>query len=467
MVAPSIPLENIHRTFYPQSIAVVGANPEKERVGFNLLNSIVGGGYRGKVFPVHPRSREILGLKVYPRLEEIGETPDLVVLAVNQHAAVQEAEKCGSLGVKGLVCVAGGFREVGEEGKKLEKRLIEICRKYKMALVGPNTLGFINTHAHLCSIFYALNLEEGDISFVSQSGGVGLSILMKAMERGLGISKWIGMGNCSVLHPVDYLLYLAEDPHTRVIGIFLEGAERGREFVEVAREVTLKKPVVAYKIGRSDRVENLTMSHTGTMAGSYRMYRDVFNQHGILTAESTDQLVAFCEALSVVDSCPGNRIGILTHTAGPSIVIADQLAGTEAEIPPLSPEALAGVKKIVGDNPPVILQNPLDVAGLGLNARRYRELSGCLLGDPGVDLLIAIYARHNIWSLPSRELVEAYERYSKPVIACYLSTVGDIRKDREYLEPRGIPVYATPEETAWGALALIRRGRFLRKLKGS
>lgn len=459
----AISMDNIHRTFHPHSIAIVGATPDPERVGYNILNSILSGGFQGKVFPVHPRHKEILGLKTYQDLNKIGEPLDLVILAINHVNTVKEAAKCGRLGVKGLICVSGGFNEMGDEGRALEKELKALAIKHDMAVIGPNTLGIINTHAELCAIFYALDFVKGNISFITQSGGVGLSILMKALERGLGISKWIGMGNASVLRPADYLFYLAEDPQTDVIGIFMEGTDQARLFVQAAEQVALKKPVVVFKIGRSDAVENLTLSHTGALAGSYRMYKDILEQFGIITAENVTQLLAYCEALSVQSHSPGNNVGIITHTAGPSIVIADELAGTECSFPPLSPAGLAAVKRLVGEDPPVNLQNPLDVAGLALRAERYGELAGCVLNEPQIDLLLAIFARHNIWRLPSQELITAFKNYRKPIIACYLSTAAEIRGDREILEPEGIPVYATPEEAAWGAHALIRRGRFLQK----
>jgi acetyl-CoA synthetase (ADP-forming) len=459
----AISYDSIHRAFNPRSIAVVGANPAPDKVGYTILNSIVSGNFPGKIYPVHPRHQEIMGLKTYSDLSEIGEPVDLAVLILNQEATVKEAEKCGKLGVKGLLGVSGGFREVGDEGERLEKELIAIAREYDMAVIGPNTLGIINTHANLCSIFYAFDLVKGNISFLTQSGGVGYSILMKVIERGLGISKWIGIGNASILDPTDYLLYLAEDPHTDVIGMFLEGIDQARSFVEAAAKVVPKKPVVVYKAGRSEAVGSLTLSHTGSLAGSYRMFEDIFEQFGIITAESVNQLLACCEALAVQSHSSGGRVGIITHTAGPSIVVAEELAGTGCSIPPLSPEAIVEAKKVLGENPSVQLKNPLDVAGRGFQAEQFGELTHSLLKEPQIDLLLAIFARHDFWRFPSEELIAAYREYKKPIVAAYLSTAAEIRKDREILEPEGIPVYATPEEAAWGALALVRRGNYLKK----
>ncbi|MGI5875609.1 MAG: acetate--CoA ligase family protein [Dethiobacteria bacterium] len=459
----SISYDSIHRAFNPRSIAVVGANPAPEKVGYTILNSIVSGNFPGEIYPIHPRYQEIMGLKTYPDLSEIGEPIDLAVLILNQEATVREAEKCGKLGVKALLCVSGGFREVGDEGQRLEKELIAIAERYDMAVIGPNTLGIINTHADLCSIFYAFDFVRGNISFLTQSGGVGYSILMKVIERGLGISKWIGIGNASILDPTDYLLYLAEDPHTAVIGMFLEGVEQARSFVQTAAKVVLKKPVVVYKAGRSGEVGNLTLSHTGSLAGSYRMFKDIFEQFGIITAENINQLLAYCEALAVQNYSPGGNIGIITHTAGPSIVVAEELAGTGCSLPPLSPEAIANIKKIMGENPSVQLKNPLDVAGPGFQAERFGKLAHYMLKEPQIDLLLAIFARHDFWRFPSEELIDAYRKFGKPIVAAYLSTAAEIKKDREVLEPAGIPVFATPEEAAWGAVALVHRGRYLKK----
>ncbi|MFZ5592551.1 MAG: CoA-binding protein, partial [Bacillota bacterium] len=223
--------------FYPQRVAVIGATDSPDRVGYNLLESLIYGGFPGEIYPVHPKLESIMGLRVYRSLSDIPHPVDLALVSLNQHATVEAVEQCGQLGVKGAVCVAGGFRETGETGLALEKRLVEIAQKYGIKVVGPNTLGIINTDADLDASFYPLRLKKGNVSFISQSGGIGLYIIQKASDEGLGINKWIGAGNRTVLEIADYLEYLLTDPGTKVIGVFLEGVDDTRRLVQTAGKV--------------------------------------------------------------------------------------------------------------------------------------------------------------------------------------------------------------------------------------
>ncbi|MBC7105019.1 MAG: CoA-binding protein, partial [Firmicutes bacterium] len=264
---------DLRAVFYPRAVAVVGVTDTPDRVGYNLLESVLSGGYRGPVYPVHPRLKEVQGLKVYHRLEDVPGPVDLAVIGLNQHATVEAVETCGRLGVKGVVCVAGGYREMGDEGKELEERLVAAARRYDMVLIGPNTLGMINTEAGLNTTFYPMPLRPGRVSFLSQSGGIGLIVLRRAEDEGLGINKWVGVGNRSVLEFADYLEYLAEDPGTSVIGVFMEGIDDARRFVQTAARVAETKPVVIYKAGRAEGVNYAALTHTGSMAGSFAVFR--------------------------------------------------------------------------------------------------------------------------------------------------------------------------------------------------
>ncbi|MCL6634771.1 MAG: CoA-binding protein [Peptococcaceae bacterium] len=451
-------LERMRGMFYPGSVAVLGATDAPEKVGYNLLESIIYGGFKGEVYPVHPRLKSILGMRVYRSLEEIPGPVDLAVVGLNQHATVEAVELCGRMGVKGAVCVAGGFRETGEEGLSLEKRLVEASRKYGIKVIGPNTLGMINTDACLDASFYPLRLKKGNVSFVSQSGGIGLNIIQKSMDEGLGINKWVGVGNRTVLEIADYLEYLAEDPGTKVIGVFLEGVDDARRLVQVAGEVARRKPVVVYKVGRSGAVNYAALTHTGSMAGPHQLFRDIFRQFGVMMVDSVPELVAACKALSLCPLPAGGRVGMYTYTAGPSIAALDQLARREITVPPFSPDTIKKIRGILGENPPVVLKNPLDAAGLGFMAETYGQLVEAVLDDYNVDLLITFSCIQKNWRNPTRELIGAKKKTDKPVLACYISTVAGVAEDREALQEAGIPLYISPDEAAWGAAALLHYG---------
>lgn len=450
-------LERLRALFQPEAVAVIGASSTMDKLGYNLVDSLVYGGFPGRILPIHPNGGEILGLKVYPSLEDAGIVPDLVVIGLNQFATVEMVERCGRLGVKGVICIAGGYREMGQEGEELESRLVAAANRYGMKMVGPNTLGLVNTYHDFNATFYPFRLNRGNISLISQSGGVGLEIVLRAQDEGLGISKWIGLGNAGNLGFAELLQYLAQDDSTKVIALFLEGTPEARRFVEVAGQVAQRKPIVVLKVGDSQTTRYAALTHTGSMTGSYQMWRDILEQFGLVVVESTQELVALCKAFVLAATPKGAGVGILTHTAGPSILALDELARRECLVPPLAPATLEKAREVLGENPPVVLKNPLDAAGGAYLPERYGLLVRAILEDPGVDLLITIYCLHKNWHFPSAEIVEAKRLYGKPIVACYISTLGAVREDREQLQGAGIPVYTSPREAAWAAAALVQR----------
>ncbi|MHB8917179.1 MAG: acetate--CoA ligase family protein [Desulfocucumaceae bacterium] len=453
-------VQRLKQVFNPGSVAVLGVTDSVSRVGYNMLQSLLEGGFRGRVYPVHPRLEEVMGLKVYHSLADIPDRVDLALIALNERATIEAIGDCSRKGIKGAVCVAGGFRETGEEGAALEEDLRRAARDLGVSLIGPNTLGFVNNQIGLYAFFHPMRLPVGGASLICQSGGVGMSLLYRAADAGLGINKWVGVGNRSTFEFDDYLAFLGEDETTTAIGVFVEGTENAGRMVRTAG--ALKKPVVIYKVGRNEAVDFAALTHTGSMAGSYRVYRDVFGQFGLHAVDSITDMVACLQGLTTAPPPPGKRVGIFTHTAGPSIVVADLLAGRGCELPHLSGETLEEVRKITGPNPPFILKNPLDVAGFGFQAGDYGQLLEIMAKDPFVDLVMPIYCHHKNWRFPGPEIVRARERSGKTFVACYLCPESLCRDDRQLLKNHGIPLFTTPEEAAVAAAALVARGERIR-----
>ena len=444
--------------FYPRNVALLGASDDPKRVGFNIFSSLIGGGFKGNIYPVHPRLQTVLGHRVYPSLAALPEPVDLVIIALNERATIAAFRECREQGVEGAVCIAGGYRETSETGVGLEADLLETARSCGVSFVGPNTLGFINNDNGLNTTFYPMHLPAGSVSFISQSGGMGLDFICRAVDAGLGLNKWIGAGNRTDFEFVDYLEFLGEDNGTKVIGLYLEGTEEAARLVQVAGSLT--KPVVVYKAGRSGAADFAAITHTGSMAGSQRVYEDIFRQFGIYSVESMGELVTAVKALSLAPLPRGNRIGLMTHTAGPSIVAADILLERGCVLPPLAPQTLAKVQELTGPNPPFALKNPLDVAGMGFMVDIYGQYLELMATDPNVDLVVAFFC-HNTnphWPFPSDALVRVKELCGKPVVACYISSTEHLSAERVILEQGGVPLYALPEEAAQAALALIWQG---------
>ncbi|HCC78510.1 MAG: hypothetical protein A2X25_09335 [Chloroflexi bacterium GWB2_49_20] len=451
----TLQLKRLNQALSPRTVAVIGATKEVGRVGFSILESIILGGFEGKIFPVHPRNEEILGLKVYPNLEAIGEPIDLVIIALNERKTIDALEECGRYDVKGAICVAGGFSEVGEEGKKLQEKMTIAAEKNNIMLIGPNTLGVLNSESKLNATFWPITLDQvSGISLITQSGGVGQMVGFKMQDEGLPINKMIGLGNRAVLDFDDLLQYLNGDPSTKVIGVFLEGTEKARSFVQIARESVSRKPVVVMKSGRSLLAKEFSVTHTGSMAGSYKMYQDIFAQSSLLTAASVDELVSICKALSIAPLPKGNGVSVVTPTAGPSLILVDLLDSIGCKFNPFSSDTIRNMKNLFV-NVPVILKNPLDAASAGYSPETYVKLVDIVLGDPGVDLMIPIWIEHKNRRFPALELAELVQKHQKPILIYYIGNQKSKQNQKDCQE-NGIPFYLSPEEVAWGAGGMIK-----------
>lgn len=448
--------ERLDRMFNPKSVAVIGAGATSDKVGHAIMDSLVTGGFPGPIYPIHPRHETILGLKVYRDLGEIPEVPDLGVVALNQHATVKMTQRLRDMGVGGASVIAGGYAEMGPDGIRLQQELKEAAGD--MPLVGPNTLGFLNARARLNVTFYPRVMHAGHVSFLSQSGGIGLGIKGRADDEGLGIAKWIGVGNRVNLEFHTLLAYLKEDPETRVIGIFTEGSSDPRAFMRQVAAITPEKPVVVYKGGTGGDADRVTITHTGATAGSHRIWEGALRQAGAHIVTSVNEMVAVCKALAVAKIPAGKRLGIFTHTAGPSIVAWDMLKKEPGcTLSQLTPETIRRIAEILGPSVPVVYKNPVDGAAGAFLTEPFHDIAEAMLTDPSVDALLAIFCEHKNWPYPSGALIELSGRFAQPIVACFIGSVEKIGPDRSRLHEAGVPTYVLPEEAAVGLAALLKR----------
>jgi acetate---CoA ligase (ADP-forming) subunit alpha len=450
--------ERLNRMFAPRSVAVIGAGATPDKVGHAIMDSIVTGGFTGNIYPIHPRHETILGLRVYRDLDEIPEIPDLAVVALNQHSTVKMTARLRERGVAGASLIAGGYAEMGEDGRNLQEALREAAGD--MPLVGPNTLGFLNARANLNVTFYPRVMHPGDVTFLSQSGGIGLGFKGRADDEGLGIAKWIGVGNRVNLEFHTLLDYLGDDPDTRVIGIFMEGCGDPRALIRQMKRVTPTKPVIVYKGGIGDDADKVTVTHTGAAAGPSAIWDGALRQAGAEVVSSASEMIAVCKALSVGKVPTGKRLGIFTHTAGPSIVAWDLLKQEpDCVLPELAPETIERIAAILGPSVPVVYKNPVDGAAGAFLTEPFHDIAEAMLSDSGVDALLAIFCEHKNWVYPSDALIELARRFPQPIVACFIGSVSKIGPDRSRLHDAGVPTYVLPEDAALGMRALLRRVR--------
>jgi len=359
-------MSSLDPIFAPTSVAVVGASTTPGKVGHDIFLNILKSDFQGTLFPVNPKAHAVKCVKAYPSLTDLPEAPDLAILIVPPKAALAAVEEAASKGIKGIVIVSAGFREVGEEGRHLEEQIADRCREAHIRLVGPNCLGVINPHAsvRLNASFSARMPSFGHISFISQSGALCTAVLDFAADREFGFSKFISIGNKADVDELDLLRYLHQDPYTEVIMIYLEELRRGAEFIRTVKEITSgarPTPVLVIKSGRTQAGAQAAASHTGSLAGSEGVYEAFFQQSGIIRANSIEQLFNYAAAFANRKIPRGNKVAIVTNAGGPGIVATDMTVSSGLELARFAEETVAALASHLP--PTANLHNPVDVIG--------------------------------------------------------------------------------------------------------
>lgn len=446
--------------FEPSSIAVVGASNDESKWGGRILKNILSG-FRGPVYPVNRKENIVQGVTAYPSVLDIPGGVEMALIAVPAQFVLSVVEECGKKGVKGLIVVSAGFSETGNAGGELETQLESIVRKYGMRMIGPNTLGIVNEPVNLNASVIGRLPSRGPISFITQSGTLGLAIADWTIDMGLGLCKVISTGNKADTDDVDLIEYLDKDPGTGVIAMYAEGIKRGRKFLEAARRT--KKPIIAIKTGRSKRGARAVFSHTGSIAGSDEIYSAAFRQAGILRVDTIDEVFDAALAFSCQPLPKGNNVAILSNGGGASIVATDECEGQGLNIIDLRQETKDKIKTIIPEF--ASSSNPIDTAGT-VSFSIYSEVTKALLRDPDVDALIVIYV-HTLMSNaipPAEAVVEIKRKCPKPVIACWMGGAGK-EEGVDILKSGCLPNYSVPERAVKALSALIKHREFLETVK--
>jgi acetyltransferase len=455
--------EKLKRALNARRVALVGASREQLSVGIGPLYNLLSRSFQGEVLPVNPNYNEIFGLKCYPTLESINPPPDLAVLLLNRDRALEMAERAGKIGIPAVTIVAGGFREIRSGGKAFDERLLELATHYEMGVIGPNTLGFSSFHKGLHSIFWHLDALPGPVAVLSQSGGVGLTICQGLIDLHCGISHFIGLGNCTVLDFADYLEVLADDPNAGTFLLFIEGVEHGRSLYEALKKTALRKPVVAYKAGKNEGVSRATATHTGNLAGEYRLYRSMFKQAGAFEAQSVFDAAVAAKALSMLKTPRGHRICALTFTAGPCIVAMDKLLDAGWEFPDLSPEAKLKIGSILGEKTAVDIQNPVDLTGPGFIPQIYKSVLETVLQED-FDAYFLVWSFNPLLRDATIEIEYLAKKHPEKILVfVFIAHQIEAAPYLAALHSKGICTYLNPEDGATALNALLFRHNFLKR----
>jgi acetyl coenzyme A synthetase (ADP forming)-like protein len=437
----------------PQAVAVIGASRDKEKLGHGVLSNIIEHGYPGRVYPINPKADEILGLKCYPSVQDVPDPVDLAVIVIPNKYVAAALEECGQKGVKGAIIISAGFREAGLEGVRMERELVAIAKRYGMRLIGPNCLGVIDTICPLDASFAAGMPPQGKIAFMSQSGALCTAILDWALAAEIGFSRFVSLGNKADVDEVDLLEAWEDDPHSKVILTYIEGLSEGRKFMEVARKVTHRIPVIAVKSGSTDAGSRAVSSHTGSLAGSARAYESAFRQSGVLRAESIEHLFDYSLAFAYQPVLRGGRIAIVTNAGGPGVMATDALEREGLSLASLSRETIDFLR----DHLPAAanIYNPIDVLGDALTDRYVLALEAALK-DESVDGVIVMLAPQVMTQV--EETAEAVGRivacYDKPVLGCFMGQAR-VGAGIKVLNQHKVPNYPFPERAVGALKAML------------
>lgn len=429
--------------FEPRGVAIIGASASPDKLSFGILKNLMSYGYQGGIYPVNPKAEEILGIPCYQEISQMPEPVDLAVIVLASKIIPSILEDCGKRGIKAAIVISGGFKEVGEEGRGLEAEILKIAARYHIRLIGPNCVGTMNLVTGLNTTFIKGIPARGGIGFISQSGAVCGGVVDHVVNKGIGFSHFLSLGNEADVNETDMIEYLGADEDTRVIAAYVEGIQDGQRFLNATREVTQNKPVVVLKAGRSEEGAKAVSSHTGSLAGSHAAYQAAFRQSGAIEVFSTTDLLNTAMALDWLNLPHGNKVAIVTNSGGPAALASDSLAAYGLRLASLSPETQAKLREKL--NPSAQSANPVDMLG-GANEDDFAFALEMVLADPGVDMALPILVPQALVSPEkvAQAIAQTSKKYEKPVITCLMG-MESIQEARDILHQNHLPMVDFPE----------------------
>jgi len=438
----------------PASIAVVGAAREEGKLGNIVLRNLISSGFKGKLYPINPKAEEILGLKCYKSVDEIEGTVDLAVFLVKGPLVPPLLQEAAEKGVKAAIIISAGFKEIGEEGEELERQVQEIVKERGIRVLGPNCLGVINTFHNMNATFTANYPEQGPLAIISQSGAICTTILDWNQETHVGFSRFVSVGNKADVDEADLVEYIGADDETKVIGMYIEGAERGREFMNTAKEASKRKAIVTLKAGRSASGARAASSHTGSISGSDSIWDAAMDQAGVIRAKDMDELFDYCLVFSKLSLPDDEGLAIVTNAGGLGVMSADACHDHGVLLAELDQSTIN--KLLVGLTKEASPYNPVDIVG-DADAKRVRFAVETVLEDKNVKCLAAIFGPNDIIDLVAiaEVLADCTRKTDIPIIASFIGGKQVAPGVARLLE-LGIPNFDIPDRAVRAVAALMR-----------
>ncbi len=446
----------------PRSIAVVGASRRPQTIGHEILHNLISHGFEGAVYPVNPKAPVVHSLKCYPSLSAIPDPVDLAVIVVPRKAVPAVLEDAVAKGVRGLVVITAGYREIGDEGKRAEERLKAAVRDAGIRMVGPNCMGVINTDpaVSMNATFAATRPKRGPAGFMSQSGALGEMILAHAHDIGLGIAYFVSMGNKADVSSNDLIEAWEDDPRVKVILMYLESFGNPARFAAITRRATRKKPIVAVKSGRTAAGARAAFSHTGALAGTEVAVDSLLEQCGVLRVATMNHMFTVASAFASQPLPRSNRVAILTNAGGPAIMATDACSTLGLDVVELPESTQKGLRGVLV--PEASVRNPIDMIA-SADGKRYAAALDILKRDESVDGLIVLFVSPLMINAleVAQAVIDAARDARQPILTCFMGK-GLGQQGVDALREAGIPVYMFPEEAA-RAMAALNRYRCYRE----
>ena len=452
--------------FRPGSVAVIGASSKRHSLGWEILNNLILSEFKGKVFPINPNADHIHSIKSYKSILDIKDAVDLAVISIPASSVLKVVRECGQKGVKGLVVITAGFKEIGGEGVKLEAELMKLIKKYGMRMVGPNCMGIINTDADISlnASFARMRPEAGKIGFLSQSGALGESILSHAKNLGIGISKFVSMGNKSDISGNDLLEEWEHDENVELILMYLESFGNPRKFTPIAKRISKNIPIIAVKAGRTVAGARATISHTGALAGMDVATGALFAQCGVIRVTSIEEMFDVSKAFLSQRVPINEKVAILSNAGGPAIMATDACVRLGLDVMELPKKVQSKLRKVLPREAAV--SNPVDIIATG-GPERYKAALDILIKEKDIGSIITVFIPPISIDAPgvAKVIADVNKKTKKTILSVFMSK-NEQEEGVQILKKGGVPVYLFPESAAKALSAMVRRRLWLNKPKG-
>ena len=462
MQGENMGVENLDKLFKPKSIAVIGASDKIGSAGYRIFRNLIGSGYDGIVFPINPKKESIQGVQAYASVDDIPKVVDLAIIATPSKVVVDVVERCGKKGIKGILIVSAGFKEIGEEGRLLEKKLIKIKDKYGLRIVGPNCVGFILPYLNLNATFAGSTPEMGNISLFSQSGAICGAILDWAAAAKVGFSSFISVGSMLDVDFGDLIDYFGMDMHTRSIVLYIESITHARKFMSAARSFSRAKPIIVIKAGRFQEGAKAAASHTGAMAGEDDIYDAAFRRAGVVRVKNISDLFNCSSILAKQPRPTGRNIAIITNAGGPGVLATDSIIEKGGKLATLSEVTIEKLNQVLPSH--WSHGNPIDLIG-DADEDRYQQAIEICLEDSNIDGLL-ILSVPQVMADPRKladRVIDISRKTTKPILTSFIGEES-VYHARQLLNRNDVPTYASPDEAVESYMYLYHYARNLELL---